>query len=136
MITIQTPTCATMTRLVLSRPTKPLSQVPRRSSQTNDTRTQPTGFDRAIAIQNSRRSSKPYLRDYRDPQDHFIHPRHFSDPEIPPPPRNLVVPQCATAIDTDQVCTVMPADLGSILTAAAPTDPPSPCEPVPFDRER
>jgi hypothetical protein len=51
-------------------------------------------------------------------------------------PRNLAIPECAATIDADQVCAVMLINQGSILAAAAPIDPPSPHEPVPFDRER
>jgi hypothetical protein len=54
------------------------------------------GFDRVIVIQNSHRSSKPYLCDYRDPRDHSIHPRPFPHPEIavPPQPRRSRMRRC------------------------------------------
>jgi hypothetical protein len=47
-------------------------------------------------IQNSHRSSKPYLCDYRDPRDHSIHPRPFPHPEIavPPQPRRSRMRRC------------------------------------------
>jgi hypothetical protein len=38
-------------------------------------------------------------------------------------PRNLTVLECFAAIDVDQVRAVMPTNPGSILTAAASTDP-------------
>jgi hypothetical protein len=126
------PMRATATRLVLSRLTKPLSQVPRRSSQT---RTQPTRFDRAITVRNSRRSSKPYLRDYRDPRDHSIHPRPFLDPEIMVPPQ----PHRSGMLRRHRRRSGPRRDAhqsGIHPHRRSLDGPPSPREPVPFDKER